>query len=769
MNTRLLTVVSLALGLALPLLFGPSVYTAESYLDDSGIFNQPGMVRSGDALPEDDGIQTLTRGPVHEAFAEPVSGEPKPTPVVAKEAPKDVNETTPAEKPETPGVQWLPGYWAWDDDRNDYLWVSGIWRVPPPDREWVPGHWNKVDAGWQRVPGFWKATSEEDTQVLPTPPAPLAEDEGVPPSDAHVWVPGTWVHQGDSGYQWRGGFYVEQQPGWVYVPAHYVWTLAGFVFVEGYWDLALRDRGLLFCPVAIDTRAAARPDFVYQPRYVVHDQCLLGALFVRSEHHSYYFGDYFSKENRKQGYVSWIDHRVNQRFSDPLFSYYRHQYRDDRKWERELRDLYSARRRGEVKPPPRTLVEQNRLVQDLRKVDVRSNVVKHSIVAAPVKKVDPKVVRVQTLDAAKQAQFRKNAEQFRAAGQQREKAVSQLIKTAPKGNTRPQPLKLNLPKVQTPKEPVVRNRPAPRLPTLPKATSQLPGRTVKNGPPKPEGTLRTNNNGAPGKVVNQTPRVDPKPIPKPGNGLGKGNGPAPLPGRSVGQTPERKTVDPKLGNRTNGNIPPVPRNGQPLPKNQNGQNPPVVRNSNKPPQTPPVNRNGQNPPVARNGQPLPNNRLGQNPPVARNGQAPPVNRNPEPRLGNRTTPDPRLSRPATPQQTPRIGQVQQTPRNIPPVPRVQQTPRVLQPQRPPVTQVPRNVPQTPRVQQAPVQPRVNLQPRVNAQPRLSPATPAPRLSSTPRIQSSQPFPSGRQTFQQPSFSRPAPRPSNPSVSRPRGR
>jgi hypothetical protein len=28
---------------------------------------------------------------------------------------------------------------AWDDDSEEYIWVSGIWRVPPPNRQWVPG------------------------------------------------------------------------------------------------------------------------------------------------------------------------------------------------------------------------------------------------------------------------------------------------------------------------------------------------------------------------------------------------------------------------------------------------------------------------------------------------------------------------------------------------------------------------------------------------------------------------------------------------------
>jgi hypothetical protein len=42
----------------------------------------------------------------------------------------------PDEKPEGE-VIWINGYYAWDDERNDFLWVSGIWRTPPPSKRWV--------------------------------------------------------------------------------------------------------------------------------------------------------------------------------------------------------------------------------------------------------------------------------------------------------------------------------------------------------------------------------------------------------------------------------------------------------------------------------------------------------------------------------------------------------------------------------------------------------------------------------------------------------
>ena len=82
------------------------------------------------AADAEQGVQVLTRGPVHEAFAETVTYDPQPGIVVAKAPPAAIEEVPPDQRPEGTNVAWIPGYWGWDDERNDFLWVSGIWRAP---------------------------------------------------------------------------------------------------------------------------------------------------------------------------------------------------------------------------------------------------------------------------------------------------------------------------------------------------------------------------------------------------------------------------------------------------------------------------------------------------------------------------------------------------------------------------------------------------------------------------------------------------------------
>ena len=211
------------------------------------------------------GVEVLTRGPVHEAYALPADQQTAPGPLVPRQPPADVEELPPDQKPDGADVQWLPGYWSWDDERRDFVWVSGFWRVPPPDRAWVPGGWRQGRGGWQWVSGFWNpvgdpARPEARIEFLPEPPAPIEAGPTIPaPANDSVYVPGTWVYR--ERYLWRSGYWADYRPGWVWAPACYRWTPSGHVFIDGYWDRSLEDRGVLFPPVAISQEVYAAPGF----------------------------------------------------------------------------------------------------------------------------------------------------------------------------------------------------------------------------------------------------------------------------------------------------------------------------------------------------------------------------------------------------------------------------------------------------------------------------------------------------------------------------
>jgi WXXGXW repeat (2 copies) len=327
-----------------------------------GLAWQASVMRADDQKPDDaNGVEVLARGPVHEAYAEPTDVRPEPMPVIAKQPPDPIQELAPDQKPEGDNIVWIPGYFTWDDEASDFTWVSGFWRNPPPGREWTPGHWQEVDGGWQWAPGFWASQEIQTVEYLPPPPPSIDNGPSVPaPDETSAYVPGCWVYR--ERYFWRPGYWVESQPDWCWIPDRYSWSPTGYLFVAGYWDYPLENRGMLFAPVRFDRRALARQDWTYVPEYVVEPDFLMGALFVRPSYGHYYFGDYFDNRYQREGFTSWVDYRVGRRGYDPNYAFYRHRYREDEHWESNLRDLYAQRRAGDVPRPPRTWTQQGEAV-----------------------------------------------------------------------------------------------------------------------------------------------------------------------------------------------------------------------------------------------------------------------------------------------------------------------------------------------------------------------------------------------------------------------
>ena len=291
-------------------------------------------------------VRALTRGPIHEAFAGAVTYGPGPAFIVRREPPAPVREVAPPPPPEGRGMLWIPGYWAWDDERNGFIWVSGIWRHPPPGRRWVPGVWEAADGAARWAPGFWQDATIVATVYLPAPP-PSREIRPARPSpdERAVWVPGFWVR--DAGrYVWRAGYWMAPVAGAVWIPSHYSWTPRGYVFVSGYWDHELAERGVLYAPATFLEPVYLRADFVLTPRVRIELADLPGRLFVRPAYGHYYYGDYFDARYETAGIFPWFAERTREReYYDPLFNHYsRTLARSQPDWPERVRARYAAMR-----------------------------------------------------------------------------------------------------------------------------------------------------------------------------------------------------------------------------------------------------------------------------------------------------------------------------------------------------------------------------------------------------------------------------------------
>lgn len=253
------------------------------------------------------------RGPLHEAFARPVSLNPARQPVIEHEPPEPLNEVPPEYRPDGDNIIWIPGYWSFDDVENDFLWISGLWRDVPPQRRWVPGYWSEVDAGFQWTPGEWISSNRRSMTYLPEPPR--SQERGAsspPPGDGYFWVPGCWEYR-DRDYAWRPGYWSRHQENWVWTPAHYDWTPNGYVYCDGYWDYDIDRRGIVYAPYRFGNRRVSR----YTPTSALDVSSLLLHLFVNNRTQAYCFGDYYQRDAYRPWYT-WHDSRFGY---DPIYNY----------------------------------------------------------------------------------------------------------------------------------------------------------------------------------------------------------------------------------------------------------------------------------------------------------------------------------------------------------------------------------------------------------------------------------------------------------------
>ena len=120
---------------------------------------QPGSI----GTTPDRRVRALTEGPLHEAFLSP--RKDKEPNRVEKAPPAPVDEK-PAVDPPNDKAQWIEGYWEWDAGRNEYLWVTGTWRVAPPGRFWVNGYWKRDDRGWYPRPGILERSARPTASTI---------------------------------------------------------------------------------------------------------------------------------------------------------------------------------------------------------------------------------------------------------------------------------------------------------------------------------------------------------------------------------------------------------------------------------------------------------------------------------------------------------------------------------------------------------------------------------------------------------------------------
>jgi hypothetical protein len=488
------------------------------------------------------GVEIQTRGPVHEAFAAMVSLDFSPGVALTVAPPPPILETPPDEIPEGDDVDWIPGYWSWDDDRDDFIWISGIWRVVPPGRQWVPGYYSQTAYGYQWVSGFWRDADVQEIEYLPEPPESIeVAPPGPPPSPNHIWVEGNWIWSGVR-YLWRPGYWIRVNPDWTWAPAHYVATPAGYLYVEGYWDHRLRHRGVLFAPVYYRRPVYLERSYVYSPRIAIDVTVMTENLFVRPDYHHYYFGDYYGERYADLGIRPWFATRRGPSGYDPIYADFRwRRMREDSQWEYRTITRYRYRAEHEEARPPRTFEAQAKLVARPGAAQPPGLIIAKTLPQLAEDKVVP--IRLKTLDEKKRKEIIVVEQEVHKFQTERRKVESEsAAKKLETPSKAPAPFKMKLPASPVVAKPLdkIKATPPPAKPDIPKPDTTIRPKPKKEetkpgaptGPPKPK--IVGPKPGQP-KGTPQPPTVGPKP----GQPKGKPQPP------TIGPKPEKPAGEPK--------------------------------------------------------------------------------------------------------------------------------------------------------------------------------------------------------------------------------
>ena len=342
------------------------------------------------AAPDHEQPEVLSRGPVHEAFAEPVSMDAQAGLTAPAEPPPNIDEVPPPDRPEGRQFVWIPGYWSWDADRNSYLWVSACWRVAPPNMSWVPGYWSRSPGGWEWVAGYWAPADSREIEYLPPPPAvDNLEPIAAAPYEDTIWVPPCmyWVR---GQYVRRAGYWLAAQPNWVWEPSHYVATPRGYIFAAGHWDYAFEQRGVLFAPLYFPSPLYRRPGFIFSHSVVLDVGLLRLSLFAYPRYNHYFFGDYYDDAYLRIGIYPWFDSRRHHSWYDPVYEHERWRHkRNEPRWEEHRRNDYARRRSDIALRPARTFREQESRLSKLPEPQRRAHQVAQPMAVAVARRETP--------------------------------------------------------------------------------------------------------------------------------------------------------------------------------------------------------------------------------------------------------------------------------------------------------------------------------------------------------------------------------------------
>jgi hypothetical protein len=250
------------------------------------------------------------------------------------------------------------------------------------------------------------------------------------------------------------------------VPPSYVPTPGGYVFIDGYWDHPIEQRGVIFAPVFIPPAVIAAPAFVYTPTISLSIGGLTANLFVRPSVGAYYFGDYYGYAalGTQPAFVPWFSYQQTRFGYDPLYATMAANHWRDPNWSVQIRTEYIERVEHVDRRPAPTFEAQRALVERRR---ARGEDIRGMEIARPAGHIEGNR-RFEPVKAEERASLARRQEEIRHVQQGRARIEAEARPRAgvPPEQIRPQ--HLDIPRPHLVERPKVEPRSAEhRRPTPP--------------------------------------------------------------------------------------------------------------------------------------------------------------------------------------------------------------------------------------------------------------------------------------------------------------
>src|SRR5262249_43907647 len=142
---------------------------------------------------------------------------------------------------------------------------------------------------------------------------------------------------------------------------------------------------------------------------------------------------------RSAGYVAWCDVRVGGCYGDPLFSYYSYHYRSDPGWSVSISAGYVGCYNGTIAPPPRTLVQQNTVVQNITNINktvinngtINNTNVRNTTMLTSLNQMGSKGVQLKQVPQQERLAARASAQELVKVSHQRVEQEKQILAQGP--------------------------------------------------------------------------------------------------------------------------------------------------------------------------------------------------------------------------------------------------------------------------------------------------------------------------------------------------